>query len=83
MRPYLVLHMEAEGLLSLAGVDGCLFSSFSRPLSLLLFEMVSLARSLFLLLPSLHFHPFVVGALVFYLCSNVSRALTSCSLAVL
>lgn len=35
MRPYLVLHMEAEGLLSLAGVDGCLFSSFSGPLSLL------------------------------------------------
>lgn len=35
MRPYLVVHMEAEGLLSLAGVDGCLFSSdfflLSRP----------------------------------------------------
>lgn len=42
-----------------------------------LFEMVSVARSSFQLLPSFHFHSFVVSALVRYLCYNVSCALTS------
>lgn len=74
--------MEAEGLLSLAGVDGCLFSSsfFPRPLSLLYLKWLrSLACSSFLHLPSLHFHPIVVSALILYLYYNVSCALTSCS----
>lgn len=51
MRPYLVLHMEAEGLLSLAGVDGCLFSSSFRASFSPLFETVSLTRSSSLLPP--------------------------------
>lgn len=48
-----------------------------------LFEMVSLSGSSFLLLPSLHFHPFVVSALILYLRYNVSCALKSCSRTVL
>lgn len=44
-----------------------------------LFGKVSLARSAFLLLPSLHFHPFLVKALILYLCYNKSYALMSCS----